>query len=155
MTSAAGKYLIKMDLPLARRKPSPPNRLREVLRLARRCPIALPKPYADRPLLAEATRAGFEFVGRTHRREFTLNMSAIHRLQRYREPVEAIELPFHHCKCSDKPGAFQCQEKNGLASDLFGFFGGLAISWRRRAYLEVLGRDGGTPRRRERDNSSK
>jgi hypothetical protein len=37
------------------------------LRLARRCPIALRKPYPDCPLRVEATRARFEFVGRTHR----------------------------------------------------------------------------------------
>src|SRR5580700_3021285 len=67
MTSAAGKCLRKMDLPLARCEPSPPYRLREALRLARRCPIALLKPYPDCPLRVEATRARFEFVGRTHR----------------------------------------------------------------------------------------
>ena len=73
-TSAAGKYLRKMDLPLASREPSPPYRRREVFRLARRCPIALLKPCPERPLRVEATRARFEFVGRTHGRKFTLKL---------------------------------------------------------------------------------
>lgn len=68
MTSAAGKCLRKMDLPLARYEPSPPYRLRETLRLARQCPIALPKPHPIRSLIAQAARARFEFVGRTHRK---------------------------------------------------------------------------------------
>ena len=67
MTSAAGKCLKKMDLPLARREPSPPYRLREALRLARRCPIALRQPQPDGLFPVEVTRARTEFVGRTHR----------------------------------------------------------------------------------------
>ncbi len=122
MTSAAGKYLIKMDLPLARREPSPPYRQREALRLARRCPTALPKPRPARPLLAEATRARFQFVGHTHRREFTLNISAMTRTGRFQSPNGAIAVPFHNCKCSDKPGLLQSQAQNGVAGDIFDFF---------------------------------
>jgi hypothetical protein len=36
--------------------------------------------------------------------------------------TRAIELPFGAAQSSDKPGAFQCQEKNDFASDFFGFF---------------------------------
>ena len=122
MTSAAGKYLIKMDLPLARREPSPPYRLREALRLARRCPIALPKPRRARPLLAEATRARFQFVGHTHRREFTLKISVITETYRFQPQNGAIAVPFRSCKCSDKPGLLQSQAENGVASDFFDFF---------------------------------
>jgi len=71
MTSAAGKCLRKMDLPLAGREPSPPYRLRKALCLARQCPIALLNPCPGRPPGAQATRARFEIVGRTHRREST------------------------------------------------------------------------------------
>ena len=66
MTSAAGKCLIKMGLPLARREPSPTSRRPRAVRLVRRCPTARPKPCPIRSVFAEATRARFEFVGRAH-----------------------------------------------------------------------------------------
>jgi hypothetical protein len=52
--SAAGKYLIQMDLPLACREPSPPNSLHRTLDY-----------FLDVPLPA-ATRARFEFAGCAH-----------------------------------------------------------------------------------------
>jgi hypothetical protein len=122
MTSAAGKCLRKMDLPLARCEPSPPYRLREPLRLAGRCPIALQKPYPDCPLGAEATRARFEFVGRTHREKTHSWGSVKLPLHLRLPPTEAIALPFGRRSCSDKPGLFQSQAKNDLASDFFELF---------------------------------
>src|SRR5580692_356228 len=119
MTSAAGKCLRKMDLPLARCEPSPPYRLREALRLAQRCPIALLKPYPDCPLRVEATRARFDFVGRTHR-EKTHSWVSVKPPLHLRPPrIGAIALPFGSRRCSHKPGLFQIQAKDGLASDFF------------------------------------
>src|SRR5580704_10730542 len=68
MTSAAGKYLRKMDLPLARSEPSPPYLWRQACCLARGGPIALLDSLPKGPLLAQATRARLEFVGGTHRK---------------------------------------------------------------------------------------
>jgi len=61
-----------MDLPLAWREPSPPYCVRKAMRLARRCPSALPKPRTLRPDHIATTRARFQIVGLAHRRKFTL-----------------------------------------------------------------------------------
>ncbi len=132
MTSAAGKCLRKMDLPLARREPSPPYRLREAMCLARRCPIGLPKPCPADSLQAEATRARFQFVGHTHRKRIHLKRggkiaSTRSQAANRKQLLGAIALPFGGCRCSDKPGAFQCQEKNGLGGDFFEIF--CRVAW--------------------------
>src|SRR5712692_6178392 len=66
-TSAAGKYLIQMDLPLAASGPSPPDRSRPGLRLARyRLDTQLIyQPLA--PCWPGTARARFEFATRAHR----------------------------------------------------------------------------------------
>src|ERR1700704_6193521 len=76
-TSAAGKYLTQMDLPLAASEPSPPDRSRCGLRLARH---HLDTPRIKQfqvPTLPGPTRARFEFAARTHREEITPFMTKL------------------------------------------------------------------------------
>jgi hypothetical protein len=155
MTSAAGKYLIKMDLPLARREPSPPYRLRKALRLARRCPIALPKPRPARPLLAEATRAGFQFVGRAHRRKFTLNISAKTRTYRFQSQNGAIAVPFSIASAVISRAYSKVKQRMELRVIFFIFSLAAAISWLGTACLEVLGPPCGILPHTGRDSSSR
>src|SRR5258708_15491727 len=65
-TSAAGKYLTQMDLPLAAREPSPPDRSRHGLRLARHHRGILRWHHFLAAPLSGPTRARFEFATRTH-----------------------------------------------------------------------------------------
>jgi hypothetical protein len=157
VTSAAGKCLIKMDLPLARREPSPPHRLRKALRLAGRSPIALPNPGPERPLSVQAPRARFEFVARTHRKR-------IH-TPRFQ--------PVSDCPCVRLPNGsnyiavfaattavicrahYKVKQRMTLRVIFLIFFLNETVSWRRRPCPSPLGLGGGILRRRERDNSSK
>src|SRR5713101_9893501 len=66
-TSAAGKYLTQMDLPLAASEPSPPDCSRSGLRLARHHLDTLPMDHFLAALPPGQTRARFEFAARTHR----------------------------------------------------------------------------------------
>jgi hypothetical protein len=70
-TSAAGKYLTQMDLPLAAGEPSPPDRSRGGLRLARHALETQPLDHFLAALPTGPTRARFEFAARTHRGKFT------------------------------------------------------------------------------------
>jgi hypothetical protein len=65
-TSAAGKYLTQMDLPLAASESSPPDRARRGLRLARHDLETQPMDHFLAALPAGPTRARFEFAARTH-----------------------------------------------------------------------------------------
>src|SRR5437660_2545769 len=65
-TSAAGKYLTQMDLPLAASEPSPLDRSRCGLRLARHHSDTQPINHFQVPPEPRPTRARFEFATRTH-----------------------------------------------------------------------------------------
>src|SRR6266513_1141013 len=65
-TSAAGKYLTQMDLPLAAGEPSPSDLARRGLRLARYRLYTQPLDQLQAPLLPGPTRARFDFAARTH-----------------------------------------------------------------------------------------
>jgi hypothetical protein len=124
MTSAAGKCLKKMDLPLARCRPSPAYCLREAMRLARSRSIAVLKPCRRKSLRVEATGARLEFVGRAHRKRI--------RLKRWQPSPAlgrgrlrgAIALPLCGHTSSDKPGAIQCQEQMTVFKIFFEFSSG-------------------------------
>jgi hypothetical protein len=66
-TSAAGKYLNTMDLPLARPRPSPPYRLCDQKHFACQLAVTLPIGRGLVDLEPDATRPRFEFVTRVHR----------------------------------------------------------------------------------------
>src|SRR5204862_4290602 len=66
ITSAAGKCLIKMDLPLAASEPSPPDRSRLGLRRDRKSRDNLPWNHFLAPPLPGPTGARFEFAAHTH-----------------------------------------------------------------------------------------
>src|SRR5713226_7326704 len=66
-TSAAGKYLIQMDLPLAASGPSPPDRSRPGLRLARNRLDTQLFYQLLVPFWPGTARARFEFATRAHR----------------------------------------------------------------------------------------
>src|SRR5229473_2923901 len=68
-TSAAGKYLTQMDLPLAAGEPSPPDRSRGGLRLARHHRETPPLDHFLAAPPTGPTRARFEFAARTHRKK--------------------------------------------------------------------------------------
>ena len=66
ITSAAGKYLTEMDLPLAASGPSPPDRSRGSLRLARHQQDARQKHQFLAALPPGPTWARFDYTARTH-----------------------------------------------------------------------------------------
>jgi hypothetical protein len=135
MTSAAGKCLRKMDLPLARCEPSPPYRLREALRPAGRCPIALPKPYPDCPLRVEATRARFEFVGRTHREKTHSWGSVKLPVHLYHGQPEQLHCRLAAAAAVISRGCSKVKQRMTLRVIILNFSFAAALSWLGRSCL--------------------
>ncbi len=122
LTSAAGKCLIKMDLPLAWSEPSPPYRPWKVLCPARSGTFNHPLPTHARPSRGHAIRARFQFVERQHGTTIRSCVSAEWRSTRVACKTRAISLPICSRICSLKLHSLQCQEKNEFVAHFFDFF---------------------------------